>query len=237
MTIHHALYQGHVSSLSRRHVVLGGMRGNSPLEVRIGDNVGDGSVVMTPGQGVRFRCATEDGEMLAGLHYRGPDGGPGWVVAHGFTHGIDDAVAAVSAPSRGYIRETTPMRRMHWLLDSPAGPAVGRLLGDRLTPPWEHPPPSPVESMADIAVPCLLVHGTKDDYFGPAHAVALRRASGDAADLWIEHDMGHGETGTSAALIDRIAAWATTRMAPPWIDRGIAVHRAATGEAEPGQSR
>jgi len=248
--------------------------------------------MMTPEQGVRFRCATDDGEMLAGLHYRGMTGGPGWVIAHGFTHGIDkpatqqvmaafaahggvvavdfrghgrstgrssvgrdetldldaavrsarefgyaavavvgfslggavalrhaahgvdraDAVVAVSSPSRWYVRETTPMRRLHWLLESPAGPAVGRLLGVRLTPPWEHLPPSPVESMAGITVPCLLVHGTKDEYFGPLHAETLQRASGGVADLWIEQDMGHGETGTSGALIDRIAAWTTTVM-------------------------
>ena len=280
-------------SLSRQHVVLRSLRGNPPSEVRIGDNVGYCSVVRTPEQSVRFRCATDDGEMLAGLHYRGAPGGPGWVVAHGFTHGIDkpatrqvmaafaahggvvavdfrghgrstgrssvgrdetldldaavrsarefgyssvavvgfslgaavalrhaargvdrgDAIVAVSAPSRWYVRETTPMRRLHWLLESPAGPTVGRLLGVRLTPPWEHPPPSPVEAMADITVPCLLVHGAKDEYFGPAHAQTLRRASGGVADLWIEHDMGHGETGTSVALIDRIAAWTTAVMA------------------------
>ena len=91
--------------------------------------------------------------------------------------------------------------------------------------------------MADITVPCLLVHGTKDDYFGPAHAETLRRASGGAADLWIEQDMGHGETATSVALIDRLAAWTTTVPAQPSGDRGIAVHHAAAGEAEPRQSR
>ena len=269
-------------------------------------------MVMTPGHGVRFRCATDDGETLAGLHYRGLTGGPGWVVAHGFTHGIDkpatqqvmaafaahggvvavdfrghgrstgrssvgrdetldldatvrsarefgycsvavvgfslgaavalrhaahgvdrgDAVVAVSARSRWYVRWTNPMRRVHWLPERPAGPAVGRLLGVRLTPPWEHLPPSPVESMADITVPCLLVHGTKDDYFGPAHAEALRRASGGAADLWIEQDRGHGETATSVALIDRLAAWTTIVTAQPSGDRGSAVHRAAAAEAE-----
>jgi len=316
MTIHRANHQGYVSSVSRRHVVPRGVGGRSLLEARIGDNVGDGSIVMTPGPGVRFRCATDDGEMLAGLHYRGPTGGPGWVVAHGFTHGIDkpatqqvmatfathggvvavdfrghgrstgrssvgrdeildldaavrwarelgyssvavvgfslgaavalrhashgvdrgDAVVAVSAPSRWYIRETTPMRRVHWLLESPAGPVVGRVLGVRLTRPWEHLPPSPVESMANITVPCLLVHGTKDDYFGPAHAEILRRASGGAAELWIEQDMGHGETGTSAALIHRIALWTTTVITQAADERAIAVHRAA-GAAEPGPER
>ena len=88
------------------------MRGISPLEARIGDNVGDGSMVMTPGPGVRFRCATDDGETLAGLHYRGLTGGRRWVVAHGLTHGIDkpptQQVMAAFAAHGGRCRRGFP---------------------------------------------------------------------------------------------------------------------------------
>ena len=64
----------------------------------------------------------------------------------------------------------------------------------------------------------------------------LRRASGGAAELWIEQDMGHGETGTSAALIHRIALWTTKVITQAADERAIAVHRAA-GTAEPGPER
>jgi len=125
-----------------------------------------------------------------------------------------DAVIAVSAPSRWYIRETAPMRRLHWLLESPAGPGVGRLLGIRLGEPWDLLPQSPVEAMADIAAPTLLVHGTHDIYFGSAHAVTLQRASRGTAELWIEPGMGHGETATSSSLVGRIAAWCVEQIDP-----------------------
>ena len=54
--------------------------------------------------------------------------------------------------------------------------------------------------------PLLLVHGTDDQYFTPAHAIALHRASG--AEMWIERGMGHGETATRGrqrdALLDAL---------------------------------
>lgn len=264
----------------------------------MGDNVGAGApgddAVKTRDPAVRFRCTADDGVLLAGAHRPGRQGGPAWVVAHGFTHGVDkpatrrvmagfathggvvavdfrghgrsagrssvgrdetldldaavrwarsagyspiaavgfsmggavalrhaamgtdrpDAVIAVSAPSRWYIRETAPMRRLHWLLESPAGPGVGRLLGIRLGEPWDLLPQSPVEAMADIAAPTLLVHGTHDIYFGSAHAVTLQRASRGTAELWIEPGMGHGETATSPSLVGRIAAWCVEQIDP-----------------------
>ena len=86
-----------------------------------------------------------------------------------------DGLVSVSSPSRWYIRETGPMRRVHWLLENPLGVAVGRTLGIRLGVPWPVVPPSPVEMIGDVGVPLLIVHGTADRYFGTEHAMVLHR--------------------------------------------------------------
>ncbi|WP_231988357.1 alpha/beta hydrolase family protein [Nakamurella panacisegetis] len=120
-----------------------------------------------------------------------------------------DTVTSVSSPSRWYIRETRPMRRVHWLLESPFGPTVGRLLGVRLGGAWPVVPRTPLEVIGQISpTPLLLIHGTDDHYFSPAHAVALRAAAGAGAQLWIEPGMAHAESAATAALIRRIAEWA-----------------------------
>lgn len=132
--------------------------------------------------------------------------------------GVDrpDAVVAVSAPARWYVRESVPMRRLHWLLEHPLAVALGAAVGVRLGEPWQDLPPSPVEAASLIAVPLLLVHGTEDEYFGPSHAIALQDAS-RAGELWIEPGMGHGETALTTELAARIAGWAAAARA----DEGI----------------
>ena len=117
-----------------------------------------------------------------------------------------DAVVSVSSPSRWYVRESILMRRLHWLLESPFGPQIGRAIGVRLGQPWFDLPASPVEAIAEITRPVLVVHGTADPYFSPEHARVLQRAS-RGADLWVEPGMGHGETASTAALVGRIALW------------------------------
>ena len=124
-----------------------------------------------------------------------------------------DAVVSVSAPARWYVRESSAMRRVHWLLESPLGPPVGRLFGIRLGEPWDELPTSPIETIGQVAVPILLVHGTADRYFGPAHAIALGRAARTAAEVWVVPGMGHGETGTTAETTHRIARWAEAATA------------------------
>jgi pimeloyl-ACP methyl ester carboxylesterase len=125
-----------------------------------------------------------------------------------------DAVAAVSSPARWYSRETAAMRRVHWLLEQPHGRLAARAMGVRLDGGWEVVPPSPVEVVADIEVPLLLVHITGDRYFSAAHARALATASGGRADLWEEPGDGHGESGTHPELARRIARWALVSSAP-----------------------
>jgi uncharacterized protein len=124
-----------------------------------------------------------------------------------------DAVVAVSAPARWYSRETGPMRRVHWLLEQPLGRLTARAIGVRLDGGWEVVPPSPVEAVADITAPLLLVHLTGDRYFSAAHANALAAGSGGHAELWIEPGNGHGESGTDPALAHRITHWALAAFA------------------------
>jgi pimeloyl-ACP methyl ester carboxylesterase len=125
-----------------------------------------------------------------------------------------DAAVAVSPAARWYIRDSAQMRRVHWMLEHPLGPLAGRWLGVRLGKPWDDVPPSPLEVIDRVTVPLLLVQGTADRYFSPADTIALQRASGGHAQLWIEPGMGHAETGSSDELIDRIAAWAVASRTP-----------------------
>lgn len=126
-----------------------------------------------------------------------------------------DAVAAVSSPSRWWIRETSAMRRVHWVIEQPHGRLVGRALGVRLAGHWSQGgwpvlPASPVEVVERIApIPLLLVHGTADRYLGVEHAEALHRATRGHGQLWLEPGMGHGASGTGAGLVDRIVTWAS----------------------------
>jgi uncharacterized protein len=119
-----------------------------------------------------------------------------------------DAVVGVSSPARWYSRETPAMRRVHWLLEQPHGRLAARAIGVRLDGRWEVVPPSPVEVVADIEVPLLLVHISGDRYFSAAHARALAAASSGRAELWDEPGAGHGESGTHPELARRIARWA-----------------------------
>ncbi|WNV91145.1 alpha/beta fold hydrolase [Umezawaea sp. Da 62-37] len=119
-----------------------------------------------------------------------------------------DAVAAVSGPSRWWVRESVAMRRVHWLLEQPHGRLAARLLGVRLGDPWATPPESPLEVVHRITpTPLLVVHGEDDHYFSPDHGVALHRASRGHSELWLEPGTRHAESAMTPALVDRIAAW------------------------------
>ncbi|AOS65952.1 alpha/beta hydrolase [Actinoalloteichus hymeniacidonis] len=119
-----------------------------------------------------------------------------------------EAVIAVSAPSRWWIRESSAMRRVHWLLEQPTGRLVAPLVGVRLDRAWEDVPVSPLEAAAHIApTPLLLVHGELDDYFSTDHARQLHVAAGPRSELWIEPEIRHAETAMTPELIDRMAQW------------------------------
>ncbi|HEV7869655.1 MAG TPA: alpha/beta fold hydrolase [Modestobacter sp.] len=128
-----------------------------------------------------------------------------------------DAVVSVSAVSRWYVRDTRPMRRVHWLLETTAGRRlVAGALGLRLDVPWATVPPAPVQLVSAIApTPLLLVHGDRDDYFPLEHFRTLAQAAGPAATVWVVPGMGHAESGMTAPLAERIGRWALDAVGVP----------------------
>ncbi|MPZ80556.1 MAG: hypothetical protein GEV28_09225 [Actinophytocola sp.] len=83
-----------------------------------------------------------------------------------------------------------------------------RALRVRLAPPSLEIPASPIEVAHRIApTPLLLVHGDGDHYLGVDHPLAVRRATGGHAELWLERGVRHAETAMSPELVDRMAAW------------------------------
>jgi pimeloyl-ACP methyl ester carboxylesterase len=127
-----------------------------------------------------------------------------------------DAVVAVSAVSRWYVRDTRPVRRVHWLLETTVGSVLARpLVRLQLEPAWETVPPSPLQLASRIApTPLLLVHGDRDSYFPLEHLRALVRAAGPAATVWVVPGFGHAESGATAPLVERIGRWASATIGP-----------------------
>jgi uncharacterized protein len=127
-----------------------------------------------------------------------------------------DAVVSVSAVSRWYVRDTVPMRRVHWLLETTAGRRlVSPLVRLRLGESWITPPPSPLQVVSRIApTPVLLVHGDRDEYFPLEHFRTLAQAAGPAATAWVVPGFGHAESGATAPLVERIGRWVSGTINP-----------------------
>ncbi|MCK9924607.1 alpha/beta hydrolase [Frankia sp. AgPm24] len=128
-----------------------------------------------------------------------------------------DAVISVSAASRWFVRDTAPMRRIHWFAESATGRMVARVgLRVRIDPGAFVPVPlSPLELIGAIApTPLLIVHGGRDRYFTLEHPRALGAASGGHAQVWIEPEFGHAEAGLSPGLLDRIGSHLVELAAP-----------------------
>lgn len=125
-----------------------------------------------------------------------------------------DAVVSVSAVSRWYVRDTRPMRRVHWLLETTTGRRLGsRVVRLRLDEPWLTPPPAPLQVVNAIApVPLLLVHGDRDEYFPLEHFRTLAQAAGPTATAWVIPGFGHAESAATAPLIERIGRWASATI-------------------------
>ena len=147
----------------------------------------------------------------------------------GLIGGVDAAVS-VSGPGRWYYRGTYPMRRVHWAVERRLGRMITRKwLNTRVSGGrWNPVPMPPAEAAARIApIPFLVVHGDKDPYFPVEHAHQLYQAAKEPKELWVVPGFGHAESGSSDALLDRIAAWAdqvTARQAPA--DGGAQAERA-----------
>jgi len=161
------------------------------------------------------------------------DLGYGQVVTVGFSMGASivlrhagliggvDAAVSVSGPGRWYYRGTPSMRRVHWAVEHKIGRMLAkRFMNTRISQGrWDPVPLPPAEAAALIApTPLLIVHGDRDEYFPADHAEQLFEAASQPKELWIVPGLGHAESAISAALIDRIGAWAraaTTVAASP----------------------
>jgi pimeloyl-ACP methyl ester carboxylesterase len=143
------------------------------------------------------------------------------VLRHGALIGGVDAVVSVSAVSRWFYRDTKPMRRLHWAVQTRVGRAVTRrVLGTRVSPEgWvAHAlPESPVECVGRISpIPLLLVHGDSDHYFPVEHPQALYDAAAEPKELWLVEGFGHAENAASPELLARIG-----RHLPVLLDRNV----------------
>src|SRR4051794_3802854 len=120
-----------------------------------------------------------------------------------------DGVVSVSAVSRWFYRDTKPMRRLHWAVESRLGRLVARhALKTRITADgWAEVPASPVEVVGRIApIPLLLVHGDSDHYFPVEHPEALFAAANEPKELWLLEGFGHAENAATPAVLERIGA-------------------------------
>lgn len=135
---------------------------------------------------------------------------------HAALLGGTDAVVSVSGPGWWYYRGTRLMRRVHLAVEHRAGRLVTRtFVNTRISPQrWDPVPLAPDEAAARIApVPLLIVHGDQDKYFPLSHARRLYEAAGEPKELWTEPGFGHAESAISAALLNRIGAWARAAVA------------------------
>jgi len=134
----------------------------------------------------------------------------GWVVLrHAALFRDVDAVVSVSAVSRWFYRDTKPMRRLHWAVESRLGRLVARhAFRTRITAAgWDEVPESPVEVVGRIApIPLLVVHGDADHYFPVEHPEALYAAANEPKELWLLEGFGHAENAATPQLLDRIGA-------------------------------
>lgn len=138
-----------------------------------------------------------------------------------------DAVVSISSPGHWWERGTTPMRIVHWAVETRFGRLTTRVMTrTRLGSSGWHPlPESPVEVVAAIAPrPLLIVHGDADHYF-PAHHGQALAAAADGSEFWLELGMGHAESATTPELVERIDAWVRAALegpASPALDSTVA---------------
>jgi pimeloyl-ACP methyl ester carboxylesterase len=133
------------------------------------------------------------------------------VLRHAALRGGVASVVSVSAVSRWFYRETAPMRRVHWAIETWMGRLVTRrLMGTRITPAGWDPdnlPVPPVEVVARISpIPLLLVHGDEDHYFPVDQAEALYAAAHEPKEIWLIEQFGHAENAVTPQLLARLRA-------------------------------
>ncbi len=142
------------------------------------------------------------------------------VLRHAALHGGVDAVVSVSAVSRWFYRDTKPMRRVHWAIETRLGRLVAqRALRTRISSegwPNDAPPEAPIEVIGRIApTPVLIVHGDRDHYFPVEHPQALYDAANEPKELWLIEGFAHAENAAGPELLDRLG-----RHLPELVARG-----------------
>jgi pimeloyl-ACP methyl ester carboxylesterase len=138
------------------------------------------------------------------------------VLRHAALVGGVDAVVSVSAVSRWFYRDTKPMRRVHWAIETRLGRMIARrLLGTRISADgWPEMPESPVEVVGRVSpIPLLVVHGDADHYFPVEHPQALYDAAREPKELWLLEGFGHAESAATPEMLDRVGAHLATLVA------------------------
>ena len=129
------------------------------------------------------------------------------VLRHAALVGGVDAVVSVSAVSRWFYKDTKPMRRLHWAVETRLGRVLARrMAGTRISAAgWDDPPESPTEVAGRISpIPLLVVHGDRDHYFPLEHPQAIFDAANEPKELWLIEGFGHAESGATPEILERI---------------------------------
>jgi pimeloyl-ACP methyl ester carboxylesterase len=131
-------------------------------------------------------------------------GGIAVILAAG-SAGDADAVVAISTPARWGTSDTKAVRRMTWVFTHQIGRvAFHRLFGTRINLEWGNPAP-PLEAVAKIEVPLLLIHGANDHFFPASDAEALLANANEPKRLRIIERFGHAEDGFTGAFAADLA--------------------------------
>jgi len=119
--------------------------------------------------------------------------------------GDADAVVAISTPARWGTSDTKAVRRMTWVFTHSIGRTMfKRLFGTRINLEWGDPPP-PLEAVAKIGSPLLIIHGADDHFFPAADAEELYANAAEPKRLKLMPRFGHAEDGFTDAFAADLA--------------------------------
>lgn len=116
-----------------------------------------------------------------------------------------DAVVAISTPARWGTSDTKAVRRMTWIFTHQVGRvAFHRLFGTRINLEWGNPAP-PLEAVAKIDVPLLIIHGSNDHFFPASDAEALYDNAPEPKRLKLIDRFGHAEDGFTKSFANDLS--------------------------------
>jgi uncharacterized protein len=119
--------------------------------------------------------------------------------------GDADAVVSISTPARWGTSDTKAVRRMTWVFTHQFGRVMfRRLFGTRINLEWGNPAP-PLEAVAKIDAPILIVHGVDDHFFPASDAEALYANAPEPKRLKLIPRFGHAEDGFTEVFSTELA--------------------------------